>query len=247
MKSLETILPRAVGHMRTQQHASSERLERHQNDDLVKRQKKEMFDLAESELVAMLSLYCVDFVPKFGDSISEVMREYCRCLWSAGLKLEDLQRGIRNLSKRDSKWTPTPVEFRDLCQPSPTELGLPEIEDVYNEIIKAQDWYRRHPVRQYSWSCRFAELVGSEIFRYFSLANEKQRLERLSSSYYKWLDHARHHPLPEKRLAIAEMPEPRPVIEEYMRNTGYIPCDPELQKRIERCRRLRQQALSNAS
>lgn len=48
----------------------------------------------------------------------------------AGMSVDDLHRGIRGCSA-GSKWLPTLPEFRDLCLPSPADLGLPDPDDAY--------------------------------------------------------------------------------------------------------------------
>jgi len=105
--------------------------------------------------------------------------------WLAGLRdltWEHLQRGMGRCARdRRDAWPPTLPEFRGLCLPSATELGLPEVDQAYRMAI-ARDW--RHPIvwfahdRVGSWAMRNKpETATRPIFEraYEDLLSQAQR------------------------------------------------------------------------
>jgi len=75
-----------------------------------------------------------------------------------------LERGLR---ERADPWPPTLPEFRQLCQPTPDELGLPMVEDAYRVAYWQQpDWSGVHPI---VWYARQAvgvfELISEPVSR----------------------------------------------------------------------------------
>lgn len=185
-------------------------------------------------------MHCVDFSNRFGSEVEAVLAEYAKTLWVDNLGLDDLRRGIERLRMRagHERFTPTPVEFRDMCLPGHEELGLPSIDDVRAELSAAIDFYRRHPVKRYSYDSIFTEMIAREILRSYRMAPDDVRPRILGHAYAKHLDLARRGKLPENRGAIAQMPEPRPAYEQYLRDTRDIPHDPELLQRVKRIKQL---------
>ncbi|RUO28449.1 replication protein P [Aliidiomarina maris] len=189
-----------------------------------------------TELAPAMTIYCPDFSKRFGDKhVENVMREYAYQLFQNNISLADFRRGIERMKQRTTtKWTPTPIEFLELCKLQASDFGFPTKDEVYREV----EGYSRHKAKgsskPYEFSGRFAELICQDIMYAFRLSTEDKRQTLLDASYTKWVDYQRRHGFLPKQATQLEAPAPRHSSADYQRMHPFA-------ERIERIKQARRQ------
>ena len=51
-------------------------------------------------------------------------------------KWETIQHGLKKLRNSGTKYVPSVMEFINLCKRTPQELGIPSLEEAYNEACR---------------------------------------------------------------------------------------------------------------
>ncbi|MGX5913929.1 replication protein P [Aliidiomarina sp. Khilg15.8] len=188
-----------------------------------------------AELLPVLLTNTTDFADKHGKRRHEVLRIWAYQICVAGLGEKDVARGIHRLltnSDRKKIWAPLPHEFIAMCKPTPEEMGLPSMEAVANELEQNLSWNRRHGSKQFVHSHRLVELIAREMLPRYRMADQAKRDKLLERSYTKWLEVARKSGLPAKMSAIADIAEPRPIVEEYLAKNGKVKIDSSMAQRL---------------
>lgn len=185
--------------------------------DITTRENNLMMIL-NSELKPMFSIYCVDYAARFGEHSDDVMREYARLLIHYRIGRKGLQRGINRLRLRaaESKFTPNPAEFAELCKPTIEELGIPDLETATYEVREARTAWR-HKKAPYPFShdvCRYINLrVGYDIHQ----TSDAEWRQRVSREYHYLVKQAIAGQLPSFRNALPhkEPEDDRPTYEQW--------------------------------
>lgn len=183
----------------------------------------------------MLAIYCVDYAARFGDHSDDVMREYARQLINHRINRAGLKRGIERLVRRalENKFTPNPVQFADMCQLTPEDLGLPTLDDAYRDLDQASRHDSRSP-KPYQYKHRIIALIAKDVSYEFRLATEEKRQLMLKKAYDKWFEVARTGELPEPIERISRHVELQPV---YQPTGGNIKITGPLGAKIERIKK----------
>jgi len=67
-----------------------------------------------------------------------MMAQYAECLLDEHVDAQGLQRGLMALKRRAAteRFAPNPAEFALMCKPTPADLGIPEFQTVYLQIVE---------------------------------------------------------------------------------------------------------------
>lgn len=128
----------------------------------------------------------------------EVIRDQWRCDL-AGLTDAQIRIGIGRATGRKHEWPPSSVVFRDLCLPTPEDLGVPDVHKCYESACGRR---AIHPI------CFHAvERIGLYAFR--SMPREKSWRE-FEKAYWELIDEMRRGVVLEypKRIERDERPRP---------------------------------------
>lgn len=92
-------------------------------------------------LLPMLTTYHPVFASQFcqtDEQTQAVMSQYAKRLLDEGIDADGFARGVKALEKRAAaeRFAPNPSEFAAMCMPSPADLGIPEFQTVFMQIVE---------------------------------------------------------------------------------------------------------------
>ncbi|MGL4939394.1 replication protein P [Shewanella sp.] len=163
----------------------------------------------------VLNLYCVDFAKRHGAELDSIAIEYAERLVANGIGQQGLQRGIERLKRQAGikPWTPNPEEFALMCKPTAEEYGIPSINEVYDEIVKARG---RNGHTSHAFSHQIVSLINHRVGfdMYQSTAAEFRK--KIETEYAYWLKVAFCSGLPQPKAALEH--KVAPELPEYLKN-----------------------------
>ena len=184
-------------------------------------------------LLPVLTTYHPVFASQFcqtDEQARAVIGQYAKRLLDEGIDADGFERGIRALELRAAteRFAPNPSEFALMCKPTPADLGIPEFQTVYLQIVE------RNGVRAgeaFEFSHPIIRLISQ---RKGALIRELTGLEferAIRAEYDHWTKRIQAgEQLPEPQLVIGH--DARPDMPAELRVTPVSP----LAKRVEAMR-----------
>ncbi|MCD8560914.1 MAG: hypothetical protein LRY75_19315 [Shewanella xiamenensis] len=85
-----------------------------------------------------MNLYSRDFSNRFGAELGSVVQEFVKQIGEAGLSVGEVMIGIEAFKQRaaTAPWSVNPAEFVAMCTPTPEQLGLPNAEQAYRDVLR---------------------------------------------------------------------------------------------------------------
>ena len=112
---------------------------------------------------------------------------------------EMIKRGLDRCVKEFPSWPPNPIEFRNLCYPTPEEMGLPSNETAFLQAVGSIK--ERHPAVIYA-----LRNLGAECFR-LRHSDEKTARDMFNKVWAQTIEFvANGGDLPEPEKQIPERP-----------------------------------------
>ena len=128
-----------------------------------------------------------------------------------------LTRPITDKNKND--W-PSPIEFAELCLPSPKELGLPSFEEVLKVFARYRAHKRSGSTKPFIFNSDFEEQIHFKCCARYRDVKEDEWLESVRAEYDYWVSKYRdgERPIIQPKLTI--IPESTPRINRYIEVFG---------------------------
>lgn len=138
MKNSAALTKNMIGHIGKTK--ASERIDESKIHDRV----HSLAGILVSNLFPILSTYYPDFESKNGGlehhKLFALAKEYAHRLIIRSVSKKGLSIGIERVKAEsiELRWSPNPEQFARLCEPTAEQMGIPNLEDAKEEIIKAR-------------------------------------------------------------------------------------------------------------
>ncbi len=153
-------------------------------------------------------------------AMGRAKRSWVKGLFKAGINsLEQLRWGVEACRELGEDFAPSVGRFIRMCVPKPTDLGMPDEESAWREVVRGSSDPERH-----RWSHEAVHLAGRAAgwfhLRRGSLSEETLR-KRFGHAYHQLLRRvAMGLPLEEPRQALEDQSEGRELTPEQADRRG---------------------------
>lgn len=197
-------------------------------------------------LLPVLTTYHPVFASQFcqtDEQTQGVIAQYAKRMLDEGIDAAGFERGIKALEKRAAteRFAPNPSEFAVMCKATPADLGIPDFQTVFLQIVErngaraGEAFEFSHPIIRL-----ISQRKGALIRELTGLDFERA----IKSEYDHWTKRLQAgEQLPEPQLAIGH--DQRPEMPAELRMAPVSPLAKRVQAMAEEAAQRKEQAAKN--